>query len=126
MGTNYYVEQNRCECCNRYDTTHHIGKSSWGWAFSFRGYKDENLTSWREWKAFLSDKSIVDEYGQSVGYDEFCHVIETVNAPDYVHSDGRKNLQHNEEGKKGPRPWFDPEYDWDDDQRYAFSLREFS
>lgn len=126
MGTNYYVEQNRCECCDRYDTTHHIGKSSWGWSFSFRGHRDENLTSWREWKAFLSDKTIVDEYGEPIDYREFCRMIENEKAPGWVREDGHRNLQHNEEGKKGPRAWFDPDYDWDDSDGYAFSRREFS
>jgi hypothetical protein len=39
MGTNYYVVENACECCNRYDETLHIGKSSCGWAFTFQGVK---------------------------------------------------------------------------------------
>jgi len=30
MGTNYYVAENLCECCDRYDEAYHIGKSSGG------------------------------------------------------------------------------------------------
>ena len=43
MGTNYYVAKNLCECCNRYDEEYHIGKASYGWAFSFQGYRAERL-----------------------------------------------------------------------------------
>lgn len=126
MGTNYYVAENRCDCCQRYDRTHHIGKSSWGWSFSFRGYPEYNLTSWQAWREFLRDRQIVDEYGDFIDYGDFCHMVETVKAPGFVRDDGHQNLQHNAEGKKEPRPWFNPKYDWDDPQGYSFSDREFS
>lgn len=126
MGTNYYAAENRCDCCQRYDRTHHIGKSSWGWSFSFRGYREERLVSWQKWREFLRDRLIVDEYGGFVDYGEFCRMIETEKSPGWVREDGHRNLQHNTEGKKTPRPWFDPESDWDDAQGYAFCSREFS
>jgi hypothetical protein len=126
MGTNYYVAKNLCECCNRYDEEYHIGKSSYGWAFSFQGYRAERLVSWRAWKEFLKDKIIKDEYGERIDYDWFVNHIETYKAPGYVREDGHKNLQHNEQGKKDKRPWFNPEYDWDDEDGYAFCSREFS
>jgi hypothetical protein len=129
MGTNYYVAENNCECCQRYDKAYHIGKASWGWAFSFRGYRPERLVSWAAWKEFLRDKIIRDEYGARISYEWFVHVIETDKAPGYVREDGHRNLQHNEEGRKpsrGGHTWFDPEHDWDDDQGYSFCSREFS
>lgn len=130
MGTNYYVKENHCDHCDRYDQTYHIGKSSWGWSFSFRGYRHtvapQPLTSWVEWKHFLKDKAIVDEYGTDVNYDEFCTMIETEKSPGYINTNGKRNLQHNEEGRGGPRPWFHPERDWDDEDGYSFSSREFS
>ena len=126
MGTNYYVVENVCECCNRYDEKYHIGKSSWGWAFSFQGYKYDGLTSWQKYKEYLKDKDIRDEYGERITYDEFVKYVETEKSPGYVREDGHKNLQHNEEGKKDIRPWFNPEYDWDDADGYSFSSREFS
>lgn len=129
MGTNYYVAENRCDCCQRYDRTHHIGKSSWGWSFSFRGYREERLVSWQAWREFLQDRQIVDEYGRFIDYGDFCHMIETVKAPGFVREDGHQNLQHNEEGRR-PNDrgwtWFNPEHDWDDPQGYAFCSREFS
>jgi hypothetical protein len=128
MGTNYYVVENHCESCNRYDEKYHIGKSSFGWAFTFRGYKDDfrkiTLTSWAEWKEYLKDKMIKDEYGESIDYDDFCKKIETVKSPNYININGKKNLQHNEEAHNNK--WFNPQYHWDDPDGYSFSSRDFS
>ena len=126
MGTNYYVAKNRCECCNRYDAEYHIGKSSMGWAFTFQGYKWNKLTSWKEWKEFLKDQEIMDEYGELKDYDWFVNMVETYKSPNYVREDGHKNLSHNEQGKVDRRPWFNDEYDWDDEDGYSFTSRDFS
>lgn len=126
MGTNYYVAKNHCDCCNRYDEEYHIGKSSGGWAFSFQGYPAERLTSWKAWKEFLKNQTIMDEYGDRINYESFVVMIETYKSPNYVNENGRKNLQHNEVGKKDKYPWFNPDYDWDDDDGYSFTTREFS
>jgi hypothetical protein len=129
MGTNYYVAKDLCECCNRYDEEYHIGKSSFGWAFSFRGYRHERLVSWQAWKEFLKDKIIKDEYGDTVTYELFVELVETFKSPGYVNPNGYKNLQHNDEGRKTNESgyaWFNPEYDWDDPEGYAFCSREFS
>ena len=126
MGTNYYVTKNHCECCDRYDEEYHIGKSSHGWSFSFQGYPWNKLTSWRAWKTFLKDQQIRDEYGETISYEDFCNMVETYKAPGYVRQDGHRNLQHNEQGKLGPRPWFNGESDWDDEDGYSFCSREFS
>ena len=125
MGTNYYVAKNLCECCNRYDEEYHIGKASWGWAFSFQGYKYDGLTSWQKWKEYLADKKIYDEYGEPVHYNWFVEYVETRKSPNWVNPDNRrKNLIHNEEGRM--EGWFNSEYDWDDPEGYSFSSREFS
>jgi hypothetical protein len=126
MGTNYYVAKNLCECCNRYDEEYHIGKASWGWAFAFQGYPYEKLTSWKQWKEFLKDKIIKDEYGDRIDYDWLVLMIEKEKSPGSVRADGHKNLSHNEEGKSGDRPYFNPEYDWDDEDGYSFTSRHFS
>jgi hypothetical protein len=126
MGTNYYVAKDHCECCERYDEEYHIGKSSWGWAFTFQGYPAERLTSWQAWKEFLKTQMIMDEYGDRIPYEDFVEMIEGVKAPDFEYPDGHKNLQHNTQGKIDKRPWFNPEYDWDDADGYAFTSREFS
>lgn len=129
MGTNYYVVENACECCNRYDEKYHIGKKSYGWAFSFQGYKYDGLTSWQKWKEYLADKTIRDEYGDTISFDEFVKLIEEYGSPNHVwkneyQPNGRKNLVHNEEGRK--EGWFNSDYDWDDPEGYSFTSREFS
>ena len=124
MGTNYYVAKNKCDCCNRYDEEYHIGKSSGGWAFSFQGYKYDGLVSWKHYKEFLRDKIIMDEYGERIDYDWFVHFIETVKSPSFVNPNGNKNAIHNESGRKAG--YFNPEYDWDDEDGYSFCAREFS
>ncbi len=126
MGTNYYVAKNLCDCCDRYDKEYHIGKASWGWAFTFQGYKYDGLTSWKKYKEFLKDQVIMDEYHERIDYDWFVQMIENEKAPGFVRSDGHKNLLHNEQGKKDSRPWFNPEYDWNDEDGYSFTSREFS
>ena len=126
MGTNYYVAENRCDCCNRYDEKYHIGKASMGWAFSFRGYRYDRLTSWAEWKTYLIDQIIVNEYREVMPYDEFVRMIETYKSPGYEWKDGFVNLLHNSEGKTNAYPWFNSEHDWDDLLGYSFSDREFS
>lgn len=130
MGTNYYVVSNCCDKCNRYDEEYHIGKSSYGWAFSFRGYRSERLVSWAAWKEFLKNKIIMNEYGERIDYDWFVQYIENEKAPAYVNSqNGHKNLIHNEQGRKPNSngwSWYNPEYDWDCEQGYSFSSREFS
>ncbi len=126
MGTNYYVAENTCECCNRYDETYHIGKSSFGWTFCFQGYKEYNLISWKSWKDFLKDKTIKNEYGDTMSYDDFVNMIEVYKSPNFTDEQGRKNLQHNAVGKTDKYPWFNPSYDWDDDDGYPFTSKEFS
>ena len=129
MGTNYYVASNHCECCDRYDEEYHIGKSSYGWAFSFHGYRAERLVSWKQWKEFLKDKIIMDEYRERIDYDWFVEYIEKEKSPNFINGSGRKNQIHNDEGRKSDKngyTWFNPEYDWDDEDGYSFSSREFS
>lgn len=126
MGTNYYVAKDKCECCGRYDEEYHIGKSSYGWAFSFQGYPSANLKSWADYKEFLKDKTIVNEYRDVIPYDEFVRFVELEKSPDFVNPSGRKNLRHNEMGKSDPRPWFNSNTDWDDEAGYSFTTVEFS
>ena len=83
MGTNYYLKYDICECCNRYDEIH-IGKSSAGWQFIFRGYGEDFipvLQTYDQWKDFIKDQlygdtaKIVDEYGKEIGLKEFVEMV---------------------------------------------------
>lgn len=70
MGTNYYVDpEAACPTCGRGDEPLHIGLSSAGWVFKLRVYPDLNINSLDDWKAFLLDKVIRDEYGREVSYE---------------------------------------------------------
>ena len=72
------------------------------------------LDSWQQWKKFLVDQHIEDEYGHEVPYQDFVNLVENDKAPSEV------NHKHNSGS------WYNPEYDWDDEEGYSFTNREFS
>jgi hypothetical protein len=82
MGTNYYAHTNVCKCCNRPEEKVHIGKSSYGWTFTFHAIKDlydvEDIVSYKDWLKFLSKENvkIVDEYGKECSLDDFKKIVE--------------------------------------------------
>ena len=64
MGTNYYAEtEPPCKCCGSEYEKLHIGKSSVGWCFSLATHDEPEIRSMDDWRAYLSGKRIVDEYG---------------------------------------------------------------
>lgn len=74
MGTNLYWRPAKADA----DPTEiHVGKSSAGWSFCFRGYRKNPLSvlqgpiaSRRDWQAFFITRpggTIVDEYGDDQG-----------------------------------------------------------
>lgn len=76
MGTNYYYEDEN-------ETQWHIGKSSWGWEFSWRAQPELDVYSVRQWYAFLSLKEdeaghsvIVDEYNDPCSFEEFIKITD--------------------------------------------------
>lgn len=77
MGTNYFLRTKACEKCGRSDPSKHIGKSSIGWQFHFRGYRDEDITSFKKWVELLSDPNseIYDEYDGKKEVEEFIKMI---------------------------------------------------
>ncbi len=70
MGTNYYVETDKCPHCGRSDERVHIGKSSAGWCFSLNTHRtpvdDYDIQTLNDWRSFWEGKIIVDEYGDQV------------------------------------------------------------
>lgn len=88
MGTNYYLElkEQVCPTCG-HDSSRdlHIGKSSAGWVFGWRGYRasewesspaGRDLTSPSEWFSYLAEqveggRVIRDEYGREHSLEEF-------------------------------------------------------
>lgn len=76
MSTNYYAlgtEHPREDEDGRL----HIGKSSRGWTFALRCYRDEGPASWEDWLRLLNARHVFveDEYGDSVSLDD---LVETV------------------------------------------------
>lgn len=73
MGTNYYLHPKEdCTCCGRPFEPLHIGKSSHGWCFSLRIYRDDNILSLDDWRELFSapEAYIRSEYGERVEVSE--------------------------------------------------------
>jgi hypothetical protein len=105
MGMNYYHHSNRCKCCNRSDVTH-IGKSSFGWAFSFQA--TDKIKSYKDWLAeFGKGGEIRDENDANIPIEVFMDMVKA--------KQGGKN--HAVEYPDGN--FLDPE-------GYSFSNYEFS
>ena len=76
MGTNYYVIGNLlCEHCGSKADDLHIGKSSAGWCFGLCIYPEMGIESLDDWKDYLSDKEIKDEYGRNVTIEKLMSII---------------------------------------------------
>lgn len=84
MGTNYYAIKNKISLR---PSSVHIGKSSLGHKFLFRGYSGEelgidyeklNISSVEDWKKYLYDNELVilDEYDELISYDDFFDMVE--------------------------------------------------
>lgn len=81
MGTNYYVDNGTCECCKRDFESIHIGKSSYGWYFSLHVIPELGLNSLGDWKEYLKDKKIKDEYRDDITLDDLLDIIENRSHP---------------------------------------------
>lgn len=79
MGTNYYLSVDICNCCKRPAKTLHMGKSSAGWKFMFRRYKDLNIFNVADWIILIKTKGnkIVDEYCEHISSAEFIDLIDS-------------------------------------------------
>ena len=67
MGTNYYVEQEKCPCCGHAKKRLHLGKMSGGWVFALQVLPEEGLNSLADWDKQLAANLniVVDEYGEA-------------------------------------------------------------
>ena len=94
MGCNYYIHKTTCEHCQRSDDPIHIGKSSCGWTFSFRGYRDDweigrtiQSESESEWREFIAESAeagaiIKDECGDVVTPEQFWKMVDAKRSAD--------------------------------------------
>ena len=96
MGTNYYVIKRKPSL---HPSAIHIGKSSAGWKFLFRGYLDSeegfndeklNIVSVEDWEKYLDNNELIilDEYDCPISYEEFFAMVE------------RKQTEENEDNFK--------------------------
>lgn len=94
MGTNYYLHENACTACHRGDVLH-VGKSSVGWAFIFRGHPDRGIVTSVDWRKRIAESlcGLYDEYDRLVTPEEFWELVEAkrggrVNPGDRIDPEG--------------------------------------
>jgi len=86
MGTNYYYYMNVCKECKKPEHVMHIGKSSAGWTFGFRGYEKYEaedygikavINSAKKWKYVFAEYAghIEDEYGREISREDFWDLV---------------------------------------------------
>jgi hypothetical protein len=86
MGTNYYQLTDRCEHCKRCNRRH-IGKSSFGWTFTFHAIPDDRIESYADWLRELEKQpDIEDEYGNPVTVEEFKQLVESKKSQEMNHT----------------------------------------
>lgn len=78
MGTNFYaIDRSRqCRECKRGVEQIHLGKSSYGWQFSFQlndGKFYHDVPTMREW---LKGQEILDEYDKEITYEDFWNMVD--------------------------------------------------
>jgi hypothetical protein len=121
MSTNYYLED-KCTHCGRSDQIH-LGKSSAGWTFTFRGDKENGIVDFASWLKRIDDclenqsHIIVNEYGDPVIRYELLELI-----------DSKKNEKNNHAlyVEKEYSESFSPFKDWTDSGGNSFTDCEFS
>lgn len=77
MGCNYYARINPCPTCGHSREKLHIGKSSWGWAFTLHVIPEEGINTLEDWERILSGENvgIYDEYGDNVSLADLLDTI---------------------------------------------------
>jgi hypothetical protein len=114
VGTNYYHHELLCDHCGN-ECVRHIGKSSAGWTFTFRGYED--VTSYRQWLEKLQGVGYIkDEYGEDVTLEQFVALVES-----------KRNEPNNHAlYVRARRGRYGDVDDYLDEDGHSFSPREFS
>ena len=133
MGTNYYVKRDPCPHCGRSDDRLHIGKSSFGWTFTFQG--TETIRSEDDWRRELAKPDVIiqDEYDRPVTQEEFWLMVDSKRDSLWNHardvydpnSSYTKYEQQSHSTYRTP-VLHDPPREWLDDKGNSFSLGDFS
>lgn len=74
MGTNYYARISECKECGRFEEIH-LGKSSYGWKFTFALNGRKYYATVEEMKDWLRGKTIKDEYDREITQKEFWDMV---------------------------------------------------
>ena len=125
MGTNFYLHRPSCPHCKRTDPPIHIGKSSVGWTFIFRGYETDSplggsLVSFAAWRGALAIElkegaTIQEDYGREISLTDFNMLVERLqDAPNKTAAYMRASYPNTRDRY------------WVDEAGYSFSDEEFS
>jgi uncharacterized Zn-finger protein len=122
MGTNYQFRTKKSETCGHCGHTKepiefHIGKSSIGWVFSFRGYRDGSqsptgkpILSAADWKNAMKQIAgdVIDEYDRPMSQEAFWALVDAKKQPLECSGKRSKPLVHAIE-HPSDRDWLDAE-----------------
>lgn len=75
MGTNFYYFSDQVKATTPVETGRHIGKLSGGWVFHFRAYEKPKLKTVRDYREFLKEGVIYNEYDEEISYEEFWKLV---------------------------------------------------
>ena len=81
MGTNYYTKPKTCEACKHTPQPVHLGKSSYGWQFTFAYNGGIYYKNIEEMEVWLRDKIIIDEYDKEVTQADFWKMVHEKQTP---------------------------------------------
>ena len=116
MGTNFYAFNERITEGTDLHEGLHIGKNSGGWVFNFQAH--ENLRTVKDYKDFLRDKVIYDEYEREIPYNEFWVIVEYSKEEDHF---GVPYSYSNPPSDEPRSKWYN---EWED-EGYMFTETEF-
>jgi len=119
LGTNFYWFKEKQKEEFKHHEGLHIGKRSCGWVFHFQAHHKPFLHSFKDYKEFLKEGYIYDEYDRLISYKDF---IEAVEATKEIESDGEKPWDFNSCPEE--ESYF-PFEQWMNDG-YMFSIGDFS
>lgn len=116
MGTNYHAFDKRVQEDVNLHEGLHIGKNSGGWVFNFQAYS--NLRTAEDYRNFLRDKIIYDEYYREVPVEEFWSIVESSKEEDHF---GKPWSYSNPPDDEPGQRWYN---EWED-EGYTFTEAEF-
>ena len=88
MGTNYYIKENFCKSCGRFESIH-LGKSSAGWRFCFNLNGKKYYKNVKEMKVWLKGKTIENEYNEEISQKDFWDMVnikQKISTKDEIHT----------------------------------------